>query len=471
MSLTSKQRMKIERQPMPQATPSVRATGFDEVNLGFTRHLAQIEAERCLQCKNPKCIEGCPIGINIPAFIKHVAEGNLPAAAQSLSCYNALPGITGRVCPQETQCEQYCVRGNGADCSVAIGALERFVADWSNENVQAPIHPQATPSQLRIAVVGSGPAGLTAAGELTKRGYDVTVVEALHAAGGVLRYGIPEFRLPKTIIDAEVGRLLAAGVKIVTNVIIGQTFTIDELMKQEKFSAVFIANGAGLPVFLNIPGENLKGVYSANEYLTRVNLMTAYRFPDFDTPVLQGEHVVVIGGGNTAIDAVRTALRLGAKEARLVYRRSRTEMPARREEVVHAEEEGVCFHFLCNPLRILGDDSRWVRGIECARMELGEPDPSGRRQPIEVPNSEFVISCDLVIEAVGTIANPLLAAAAPDLKLNSRGYIEVDSNGMTSKPGVFAGGDITRGAATVILAMADGKRAAKSIDEFLQSSK
>jgi glutamate synthase (NADPH/NADH) small chain len=471
MALTPKEKMKIARQEMPEREADDRNQDFVEVNLGFPEQLAQIEAERCLQCKKKQCIPGCPVGIDIPDFLKHIAEGDLQTAAEILLRDNALPGITGRVCPQEEQCEAVCVRTKAKDdsCPVAIGHLERFVADWARENIKTRPTPPSERSGYKVAVVGSGPAGLTAAGELAKKGHQVTVFEALHAAGGVLVYGIPEFRLPNEIIEAEVDRLRDMGVEIITNVVIGRTFTIDELMNEEGYHAVFVANGAGLPIFMGIPGESLKGVYSANEFLTRVNLMRAYRFPQYDTPVITGENAVVVGGGNTAMDAVRTAKRMGAKTANLVYRRSRTEMPARDEEIKHAEEEGIVFHLLCSPVRILGDEKGWVRGIECIRMELGEPDDSGRRRPVPVEGSEFVLECDLFIEAIGTRANPLLTSTTPDLELNKWGNIVADERGKTSKPGVYAGGDIIRGGATVILAMGDGKRSAAAIDEYLRS--
>ena len=465
MSMTAKERMAITRQHMPEREPMERNRDFREVNLGFSVALAQLEANRCLQCKDRKCVSGCPVGIDIPGFLEKVSAGDLRGAAELLLSANALPGITGRVCPQEEQCEQLCIRGKKGE-PVAVGHLERFVADWARENLDMKqlIGP---PTGFRVAVVGSGPAGLTCAGELARKGHNVTVFEALHQPGGVLTYGIPEFRLPNKIIDAEVDRLRQMGVKIICNVVIGRTFTVDELLNEEGFDAMFIANGAGLPIFMNIPGENLKGVYSANEYLTRSNLMRAYDFPDFDTPIIRGERVVVIGGGNVAMDAVRTAKRLGAKEATLVYRRSRNEMPARAEEVKHAEEEGIIFKFLTNPVRYLGTEDGWIRGVECQQMELGEPDESGRRRPVPVKGSEFVIECDVAIPAIGTRANPLLTSTTPDLKTNKWGYIEVDENGATSKPGVYAGGDITRGSATVILAMGDGKKAARSIDQYL----
>ncbi len=469
MPLTPKERMAIDRQQMPERDPQERNRDFNEVNLGYGESLAALEANRCLQCKDGKCTYGCPVGIDIPGFLERVSAGDLKGAAELLLSANALPGITGRVCPQEEQCEQVCIRAKGKNGRpVAVGHLERYVADWARENLELKTL-LAPPTGIKVAVVGSGPAGLTCAGELAKKGHNVTIFEALHQPGGVLTYGIPEFRLPNKIIDAEVDRLRQMGVKIVCNVVIGWTFTIDELLGEEGFSAVFVANGAGLPIFMNVPGENLKGVYSANEYLTRSNLMRAYEFPNFDTPIIRGERVVVVGGGNVAMDAVRTAKRLGAREAILVYRRSRAEMPARVEEVHHAEQEGIIFKFLCNPTRVLGTPDGWVRGIECVRMELGAPDDSGRRRPVPVKGSEFVIDCDLVIPAIGTRANPLLTQATPDLKLNQWGYIEADEHGRTSKPGVFAGGDIVRGSATVILAMGDGKKSAAAIDRYVRS--
>jgi len=468
MPLTAKERMKIGRQHMPERPAEVRNLDFDEVNLGFSEQTAALEAARCLHCKEGKCIDGCPVGINIPEFLGCIEAGDLKKAAECLLSANALPGITGRVCPQEEQCEMVCVRGKGQGLPVAVGHLERFVADWARENynVEQMIPP---PTGYRVAIVGSGPAGLTCAGELAKMGHDVTIFEALHRPGGVLVYGIPEFRLPNKIIDAEVDRLRRMGVKIVCNVVIGRTFTVDELMREEGFHAVFLGIGAGLPVFMHIPGENLKGVYSANEYLTRVNLMGAYQFPQCDTPIIRGRHVVVVGGGNVAMDAVRTSKRLGAESSTLVYRRSRNEMPARAEEIKHAEEEGIIFRLLCNPVEILGTPDGWVRGVRCIRMELGEPDASGRRRPVPVPGSEFELECDVIVEALGAGANPLLTSTTPDIKLNKWGYIEVDQNLMTTKKGVFAGGDIMRGAATVILAMGDGKQAARAIDAYLKA--
>jgi glutamate synthase (NADPH/NADH) small chain len=450
---------------MPEQEADARAANFDEVNLGFTEQVALIEAERCLQCKDPRCVSGCPVSVNIPQFIRLFAGGDIAAAAQCLLSDNALPAVTGRVCPQETQCEADCVRGVKGT-PVAIGYLERYVADWARARRNGSRNPKPAPTGRRVAIVGSGPAGLTAAGELARSGHDVTVYEALHKPGGVLVYGIPEFRLPKKIVAQEVQRLQDAGVKIECNVIVGRTYTLQEL--RSRFDAVFIANGAGLPVFMNVPGENLKGVYSANEYLTRVNLMTAYRFPDADTPVLRGRHVAVVGGGNVAMDSVRTARRIGAQNAMLVYRRTRAELPARVEEVHHAEDEGVQFHFLTAPVEVLGNAQRWVTGLKCLRMQLGAPDASGRARPEPVPGSEFVLPCDVVVVAIGTRANPLLTSTCPELRLNSHGNIVADERGMTSIPGVFAGGDIVRGAATVILAMGDGKRAAHAIEEYLK---
>lgn len=463
MPLTAKERMAIQRQAVPAQDPAVRAGNFAEVNLGYSVQLAQVEAERCLQCKNAKCISGCPVQVNIPRFIDAVAKGDLSAAAASLMADNCLPAVTGRVCPQESQCESQCVRAVKGH-AVAIGALERFVADWARENGQAD-SPVAAASGRRIAVVGSGPGGLTAAGELARLGHAVTVFEAFHTAGGVLVYGIPEFRLPKEIVAKEVERLERLGVVLQMNAIVGRTFSIEQLRKD--FDAVFIAVGAGLPQFMNVPGENLKGVYSANEYLTRVNLMGAWD-PASRTPVLKGKRVVVVGGGNVAMDAVRTGKRLGASEAVICYRRGKEELPARLEEVHHAEEEGIRFEMLAAPLAVEGSDDGWVTGLKCQRMRLGEPDASGRRKPEAVPGSEFTIACDLVVSAIGTRANPLLTQTCPDLKLNKWGNVIVDQDLMTSIPGIFAGGDIVRGAATVILAMGDGKAAAKKIDAWLR---
>ena len=465
--MSPKERMAIQRQRMPEQDATARAANFCEVNLGLTEQAAMLEAQRCIQCKDPKCVSGCPVRVNIPRFIDFLSKGDLPGAAESLLGDNALPCVTGRVCPQETQCEELCVRGLKGE-PVGIGYLERFVADWAMQNGGRPA-PKAAPTGKKVAVVGGGPAGLTAAGELAKAGHDVTVYEALHQAGGVLVYGIPEFRLPKQIVDMEVQRLTDAGVKIECNVIVGRTYTLPEL--RQSFDAIFIANGAGLPVFMNVPGENLKGVYSANEYLTRVNLMAAYEFPKADTPVLVGKRVAVVGGGNVAMDAVRTAKRLGAEVASIVYRRTKAEMPARAEEVHHAEQEGVAFEMLVAPLEVVGNDKKWVTGLKCQRMQLGEADASGRRSPVAIPGSEFILDCDVVVVSIGTRANPLLTATCPELKLNKRGNIEADANGMTSLPGVFAGGDIVRGAATVILDMGAGKRSAKAINDYLAAAK
>jgi glutamate synthase (NADPH/NADH) small chain len=465
--LTQKERMQIDRVAMPELAAEVRATNFREVNLGLPWQLAVLEAERCLQCPKPYCIDGCPVRVNIPRFIKLLREGDMPAAAESLLDDNALPCVTGRVCPQESQCEGVCLRGKKGR-SVAIGHLERYVADWAQEHRGELPHPAPVATGKRIGIVGSGPAGLTAAGELAKRGHAVTIFEAFHAPGGVLIYGIPEFRLPKDIVQSEVDRLVDMGVTIEANAIIGRTWTLGEL--RERFDALFLAVGAGLPVFMDVPGENLKGVYSANEYLTRVNLMGAWN-SDSDTPVLHGQRVVVVGGGNVAMDAVRTARRLGASEAIVAYRRSRDELPARAEEVHHAQDEGIRFEYLVAPIEVLGDEQGWVRALRCVRMELGEPDDSGRRRPQPVAGSEFEIPCDMVVVAIGTRSNPLLTASAPELEVNEWGYIATDEHGMTSMPGVFAGGDIVRGAATVILAMGDGKRAAGAIDAWLQGEK
>ena len=464
--LPLKDRMKIDRQVMPEQDAAQRAGNFLEVNLGFTERIAMLEAQRCIQCKEPKCVQGCPVMVNIPRFLEFIVDGDLPSAARSLFGDNALPAITGRVCPQEVQCEVQCVRGVKGK-PVAIGYLERFVADWARAHAGIVTIEPRPPSGKKVAIVGGGPAGLTAAGELLKLGHDVTIYEALHKPGGVLVYGIPEFRLPKQIVEEEVTRLEQAGVKIENNVVVGRTYTLPEL--KETFDAIFLANGAGLPVFMNVPGENYKGVYSANEYLTRVNLMEAYA-EGADTPVLKARRVAVIGGGNVAMDAVRTAKRLGAERAMIVYRRSLAEMPARVEEIHHALAEGVDFENLVAPLEVIGNDKKWVSGLKCQRMELGEPDASGRRSPKPVPGSEFILECDAVVVAIGTRANPLLTATCPDLKLNKHGNILVDEQGMTSIPGIFAGGDIVRGAATVILAMGDGKRSAKAIDEYLMKT-
>jgi len=465
--LSTKERLQIDRQKMAEQNPQVRNANFEEVNLGLPEKVALLEAERCLLCKDPKCVQGCPVGVNIPRFIELLSQGKVPEAAQCMLQDNALPAVTGRVCPQETQCEIECIRGKKG-LPVAIGYLERYVGDWARGHSAGQGLQIAPASGRKVAVVGSGPGGLTAAGELAKYGHAVTVFEALHKPGGVLVYGIPEFRLPKKIVEEEVARLERAGVKIVCNTVIGRTYTVQELRKQ--YDAVFIANGAGLPVFMNVPGENLKGVYSANEYLTRVNLMAAYQFPRSDTPVLQGQRVATVGGGNVAMDSARTAKRLGASSSMIVYRRTRKEMPARAEEIHHAEEEDIQFELLTAPIEVLGNDKKWVTGLKCQRMQLGEPDASGRARPIVIPESEFVVPCDVVVVAIGTRANPLLTATCPELKLNKWGNIIVDERGMTNLPGVFAGGDIVRGAATVILAMGDGKRAAKAMNDYLREA-
>lgn len=457
----------IPRQEMPAQEPKVRGKNFNEVALGFNEELALKEAERCLQCKKPLCVKGCPVDVPIPDFIKLVREKKFKDAAWCIKSRNSLPAVCGRVCPQESQCESQCVLGKKHE-PVAVGRLERFAADYEVQGgVKKP--DTAKPLGIKVAVVGSGPAGLTCAGDLAKLGYEVTIFEALHKPGGVLIYGIPEFRLPKSIIDIEVDYVRSLGVKIETNVVVGRAITIDELMA-DGFEAVFIGTGAGAPIFMNIPGENLKGVYSANEFLTRVNLMKAYRFPEYDTPINVGGKVAVIGGGNVAMDAARCALRLGAKEVYIIYRRSMNELPARAEEVHHAEEEGIIFNILCCPTKIIGDEKGWVKAVECCKMELGEPDASGRCRPIEVCGSEYVQDVDMVVMALGTRSNPIIAQTTPGLNVNKWGYITTDeATGATSKPGVYAGGDIVTGSATVIQAMGAGKRAARAIHEYLQA--
>ena len=457
----------LNRVPVREQEPKVRATNFDEVCLGYNKDEAVEEAQRCLGCKNAKCITGCPVNINIPAFIAQVKEGNFEEAYKIIGESSALPAVCGRVCPQESQCEGKCVRGIKGD-AVSIGKLERFVADWAKENGIKPV-PAAEKNGHKIAVIGSGPAGLTCAGDLAKLGYDVTIFEALHKAGGVLSYGIPEFRLPKDkVVAAEIENVKSLGVKIETNVIIGKSVTIDELLKDEGFEAVFIGSGAGLPMFMGIPGETAKGVFSANEYLTRNNLMKAFR-EDYDTPIVHGKKVAVVGGGNVAMDAARTALRLGA-EVHVVYRRSEAELPARAEEVHHAKEEGIIFDLLTNPVEILTDDKDWVTGIRCIRMELGEPDASGRRRPVEIPGSEFEIEVDEVIMSLGTSPNPLISNTTKGLEINRwRCIVADESNGKTTKEGVYAGGDAVTGAATVILAMEAGRAGARGIDEYLSA--
>lgn len=464
-----KERMKIPRQKMPERKPEVRNRDFKEVNLGLEAEAARREAQRCLDCANPSCVLGCPVSIDIPSFVKLIEKGEFVASLRTIKETNSLPAICGRVCPQESQCEAVCNLKKATGVSVAIGNLERFVSDVerSQGKVFVPAIPPSTGK--KVAVIGAGPAGLTVAGELAKKGHQVTIFEALHLAGGVLVYGIPEFRLPKGILKAEVDYLEKLGVELKMNFVVGKTATLDDLRK-DGYDAFFIGTGAGLPNFMRIPGENLIGVYSANEYLTRVNLMRAYDFPAYDTPVFRGKRVAVIGGGNVAMDSVRNAKRLGAELAAIIYRRSRHEMPAREEEVKHAEEEGIEFHFLTSPIRYLGDDHNKVRAMECLRMELGEPDSSGRRRPVPIEGSEFMTEVDMVVVAIGQSPNPLMAQTTPDLKVGKWGNLEVDwSTLATSIPGVYAGGDIVRGGATVILAMGDGRLAASEIDKFLKN--
>lgn len=455
----------LKRIPVREQDAKVRAANFEEVCLGYDKEEAMAEATRCLQCKNPQCVKGCPVNIDIPGFIREVAEGNVEGAYHVIGKYSALPAVCGRVCPQESQCEVKCIRGIKGD-AVSIGKLERFVADTARELGVKPTKAE-TMNGKRVAVIGSGPAGLTCAGDLAKLGYDVTIFEALHKAGGVLSYGIPEFRLPKTkVVDAEIENVKSLGVKIETNVVIGKSITVDELLNEEDFDAVFIGSGAGLPKFMGIPGENANGVFSANEYLTRSNLMKAFD-EDYATPIVAGKKVAVVGGGNVAMDAARTALRLGA-EVHIVYRRSEQELPARVEEVHHAKEEGIIFDLLTNPKQIFTDEEGNVKGMECIRMELGEPDESGRRRPVEKPGSEFTLDVDTVIMSLGTSPNPLISSTTEGLDINKwKCIVAEESNGQTSKAKVYAGGDAVTGAATVILAMGAGKAAAKGIDEFL----
>ncbi|MDO5350097.1 MAG: NADPH-dependent glutamate synthase [Lachnospiraceae bacterium] len=456
----------LKKVPVREQDPKVRATNFEEVCLGYNKEEAMEEASRCLKCKNnARCVGGCPVSINIPGFIKEVEEGNFEKAAEIIAESSALPAVCGRVCPQESQCEGKCVRGIKGE-PISIGKLERFVADWSRENGFVPAKPETTNGK-KVAVIGSGPAGLTCAGDLAKLGYEVTIFEALHEPGGVLIYGIPEFRLPKnTVVRHEVENVKKLGVKIETNVIIGKSVTIDQLLDEEGFEAVFIGSGAGLPKFMGIPGENANGVFSANEYLTRNNLMKAFR-EDYDTPIMRGKKVAVVGGGNVAMDAARTALRLGA-EVHVVYRRSEAELPARVEEVHHAKEEGVIFNLLTNPVEILTDENDWVKGMVVRKMELGEPDASGRRRPVEIPGSDYTIDVDTVIMSLGTSPNPLISSTTEGLETNKRKCIIAEEhNGKTTKEGVYAGGDAVTGAATVILAMEAGKAGAKGIHEYL----
>ena len=457
----------LNRVPVREQDPKVRATNFDEVCLGYNMEEAMEEASRCINCKNAKCIQGCPVSINIPAFVNAVKEGKITEAADIIAESSALPAICGRVCPQETQCEGKCIRGIKGD-PISIGKLERFVADYSREHGYVPKKPETTNGK-KVAIIGSGPAGLTCAGDLAKLGYEVTIFEALHEPGGVLTYGIPEFRLPKDeVVQKEIDNVRKLGVKIECNVVIGKSVTIDQLMEEEGFEAVFIGSGAGLPKFMGIPGENAVGVFSANEFLTRNNLMKAFR-DDYDTPIFRGTKVAVVGGGNVAMDAARTALRLGATTY-IVYRRSEAELPARVEEVHHAKEEGIIFHLLTNPTEILEDEKGWVKGMKCVRMELGEPDASGRRRPVVIPDSEFTLDVDTVIMALGTSPNPLISSTTEGLEINKwKCIVAEETNGQTSKNGVFAGGDAVRGAATVILAMEAGKAGAKGIHEYLSN--
>ena len=458
----------IPRVDMPRQSPLERIKNFNEVALGYTEEMAKLEASRCLMCPKPLCIKGCPVEIDIPAFIQLIKEGDYIGAVKKIKETNCLPAICGRVCPQEDQCEKYCVLSKKHE-PVAIGRLERFVADFERENNLIEIPEVAPPTGKKVAVVGSGPSGLTVAGDLIQLGHQVTIFEALHEPGGVLTYGIPEFRLPKSIVRAEIDYLKKLGVEIKVNHIIGKTITIDDLFDM-GYNAVFIGAGAGLPRFMNIPGENYNGVYSANEYLTRVNLMKAYKFPEYDTPIKKAKRVAVIGAGNVSMDSARTALRLGAEEVILVYRRSRLEMPAREEEIENAEAEGVKFMFLTNPIRILGDHRGWVKGMLCVKMELGEPDESGRRRPIPIPGSEFELEVDQVIMAIGQTPNPVISQYTPDLKVSRWNNIITDGKfGRTSKKGVWAGGDIVTGSATVILAMGAGRVAARDIHNYLMN--
>ena len=466
--MATQRNMDPKKCPMPSQDPMVRNKNFDEVALGYTPEMAVNEAKRCLGCPKKPCQTGCPVGIDIPAFIAKVAEEDFEGAYQVLSASSALPAVCGRVCPQETQCEGKCVRGVKGE-SVAIGRLERFVADWHREHsTETPVKP--TPNGHKVAIIGAGPSGLTAAGDLAKQGYAVTVYEALHLAGGVLVYGIPEFRLPKAIVQKEIDGLKAMGVDIETNMVIGKVLTIDELMQDYGFEAVYIASGAGLPRFMGIPGESLKGVYSANEYLTRINLMKAYK-ENSKTPIMHSKKVAVVGGGNVAMDAARCAKRMGAEEVYIVYRRGMEELPARKEEVEHAEEEGIIFKTLTNPVEVLGDSDGMVCGMKCIEMELGEPDASGRRRPIEKAGSEFTLEVDTMIMSIGTSPNPLIRSTTPGLETNRHGCIVTNGDdGLTSREGVYAGGDAVTGAATVILAMGAGKQAAKAIDEYIRNN-
>jgi len=464
-----KERMKREQVSMSEQNPKERACNFKEVPLGYTQEQAIYEAQRCLQCKNPKCMKGCPAEINIPKFIEKIVEEDFAGAYLEILKTDDLPAITGRVCPQEEQCQIVCILEKQKK-PIAIGRLERFVADWARKNSIHGNLPRINKKEQKVAIVGSGPAGLTCAADLAKLGYEVTIFEALHQPGGVLVYGIPEFRLPKSIVKYEVKEIEKLGVKVITNFVVGATKSVDELTRE--FDAIFLANGAGAPRFMNIPGENLNDVYSANEFLTRSNLMKAYAFPEYDTPIKIGKRAATIGAGNVAMDSARTALRLGAEKSYIIYRRSRKEVPAREEEVHHAEEEGIIFNFLTLPVKVLGDDKGNVMGMECLKMELGEPDDSGRRRPISIPGSNFRIEVDMVIDAIGTSANPIVARSATGVKINQWGYFIIDDKtSATTKEGIFAGGDIVRGSATVISAVGDGKVAARAVDEFLSSGK
>ncbi len=466
--MSADEKIKKTRERMKEQSPGERIRNFNEVPFGYTPEQAVEEAGRCIQCKKPKCVDGCPVEVDIPGFISLIKEGKFIESARKIKETNSLPAICGRVCPQEEQCEILCVQGKKGE-PVAVGTLERFVADYEAEQGEVEL-PELPPKLGRkVAVIGSGPAGLTVASDLILIGYDVTLYEALHKTGGVLVYGIPEFRLPKAIVQREVDYIGRLGVEVICGAVIGKTLTVDEMLNEMGYSAVFIATGAGLPLFFGIPGENLNSVYSANEYLTRSNLMKAYLFPQYDTPIKKGKRVAVFGGGNVAMDSARTALRLGAEEVYLIYRRSRKEMPARDAEIEHAEEEGIKFNFLTNPIRFLGDEDGNLKGLECLRMELGEPDDSGRRRPIPIKGSEFTIDVDLAVVAIGAGSNPLLLKTMPDLKLNRRGYIVADEEtGRTGKRGVFAGGDIVTGSATVILAMGAGRKAARAIHQYLE---
>ncbi len=465
-STPKKKSVRIPRQKMPTQDPKLRVRNFNEVNLGFDAEIAQKEAERCLQCAKPLCVEGCPVNINIPEFIKLIKEGEIQEAVRSIKEYNILPAICGRVCQQENQCESKCVMRKRFK-SVAIGSLERFIADWERANQLKECPDCEAPNNIKVAIIGSGPAGLTCAADMARFGYEVTIFEAFHKGGGVLVYGIPEFRLPKEIVEDEIETLKMLGITIEYNMIIGKVLSIDDL-KSMGFKAIFIGIGAGSPRFLGLPGENLRGIVSANEYLTRTNLMKAYDFPRFKTPIVKGKNIVVIGGGNTAMDSARTALRLGANTVTIVYRRAMEQLPARLEEVHHGEEEGIIFKLLTNPIRFIGDEEGKVKEMEVIQMKLGEPDESGRARPIPIENSEFIIKTDLVIIGIGNNSNPLLTSTYPALELNKWGYIVTDEIGKTNVEGIYAGGDIVTGAATVISAMGAGRKAAKAMNQYLK---